>query len=96
MKSFVFAVAAAAVLATPLVSFAQVQTNQQPLTRAEVRADLIRVEQAGYRPTVGTDTNYPTDMQAAEARVAQEEAQAGNTGVGGAQSGSTQSGGSAQ
>jgi hypothetical protein len=84
MKSIIYAVAAASILSMPLVSFAQVQSNQ-PLTRAEVRADLVRLEQAGYRPVAGNDTYYPNDIQAAEARVAQE-------GVGGVQGGSTQSG----
>jgi hypothetical protein len=89
MKSFIYAVAAASILCAPLASFAQVQANQQPLTRAEVKADLARLEQAGYRP-VADDPLYPADIQAAEARVAQE--QAAKSAVGGAPSGSTQSG----
>ena len=84
MKSLIYAVAAASVLSLPVASFAQAQSNQ-PLTRAEVKADLVRVEQAGYRP-LGNDLNYPQDIQAAEQRVAQQQgaAAADNSGVGGA------------
>jgi hypothetical protein len=53
-------------LAVPAVSFAQ--TTDAPITRAQVRADLIQLENAGYRPT-SEDTYYPADIQAAEARV---------------------------
>jgi hypothetical protein len=35
-----------------------------------VRADLVQVEQAGYRPGAGTDVYYPADIQAAEQHVA--------------------------
>lgn len=61
-----FALAASA-LAVPALSFAQ---SNAPLTRAEVRADLIRVEQAGYNPSTSDDANYPADIQAAEAKIA--------------------------
>jgi hypothetical protein len=61
-----FALAAGA-LATPVISFAQ---SNAPLTRADVRADLIRVEQAGYNPSTSNDANYPADIQAAEAKIA--------------------------
>jgi len=91
MKSLIQAVAIAAVLATPVVSFAQ---SSQPLTRAEVRAQLAQIEQAGYSPARGRDPYYPTDIQAAEARVAAQNgtAQAGTSGYGPATSGSSQSG----
>jgi hypothetical protein len=58
---------AASAVAVPAYSFAQ---SNQPLTRAEVRADLVRVEQAGYSPARGDDISYPADAQAAEAKVA--------------------------
>jgi hypothetical protein len=61
-----FALAAGA-LAAPVLSFAQ---SNVPLTRADVRADLVRVEQAGYNPSVNDDATYPADIQAAEAKVA--------------------------
>jgi len=56
----------ALVLATPAMSFAQ--TTDQPVTRAQVRADLIQLENAGWRPN-SQDAFYPNDIQAAEARV---------------------------
>jgi hypothetical protein len=58
---------AAGTLAAPVLSFAQ---SNAPVTRAEVRADLVRVEQAGYNPALGNDNNYPADIQAAEAKIA--------------------------
>ncbi|SDD53037.1 protein of unknown function [Cupriavidus sp. YR651] len=61
-------------LVAPVASFAQ--STQGPVTRAEVRADLIRVEQAGYHPGVGDDSTYPADIQAAEAKIAAEDAAA--------------------
>jgi hypothetical protein len=66
MKALIYAAFAAAVVAAP--SFAFAQASNAPVTRAEVRADLIRVEQAGYNPS-GDDINYPADIQAAEARI---------------------------
>jgi hypothetical protein len=50
------------------------QSASAPLTRAQVRADLIRLEQAGYNPAANDDSNYPADIQAAEARVAAQNA----------------------
>ncbi|HEX3639221.1 MAG TPA: DUF4148 domain-containing protein [Paraburkholderia sp.] len=54
-------------MAAPALSFAQ---SNAPVTRAEVRADLVRVEQAGYTPSSGDQANYPADIQAAEAKIA--------------------------
>ena len=86
MKSLIKAVALAAVLVAPAVSFAQ---SNQPLTRAEVRGQLIQLERAGYRPNVD-DRYYPDDIQAAQARIAQGGAQ--TSGYGPAAAGSSQSG----
>ena len=81
MKALTCILIAAGTLASPGISFAQ---SAAPLTRAEVRADLIRVEQAGYNPSIGTDENYPADIQAAEARVgAQDNLHMANDAVGG-------------
>lgn len=81
---------AAAMLGAPVLSFAQ---SNAPLTHAEVRADLVRVEQAGYTPGAN-DINYPADIQAAETKIAAQDAQQlTNEAVGGvAQNGSTASG----
>jgi hypothetical protein len=73
MKTLISAVAVAvAVLAAPTMSFAQ-QSNA-PLTRAEVQAQLVAVEKAGYNPSDWVD--YPQNLQAAEQRVRDEQATA--------------------
>lgn len=90
MKSIAQAVVIAAALAAPLASHAQVS---QPLTRAEVRANLLDVEQAGYRPSPGLDVNYPNDAQAAERKLAEQRAAgAKETGFGGDAVGTSQAG----
>ncbi len=61
---------AAALVAVPALTFAQ--SIQAPVTRAQVVADLVRVEKAGYDPAANSD-NYPADIQAAEAKVAASE-----------------------
>jgi hypothetical protein len=74
----------AAALAIPAVSFAQ---SNQPLTRAEVKAQLVQVENAGYNP--GMDrTTYPAGIQAAEAKAAAQNGQS----YGGVADGSSASG----
>lgn len=56
-----------ATLAMPLAAFAQ--QSQGGLTRAEVRAQLVELEQTGWRPSE-EGPNYPDEVQAAEAKVA--------------------------
>jgi hypothetical protein len=63
-----FVIIIAATLGAPIVSFAQ--APQTPMTRAQVRTDLRRVERAGYSPARRDDASYPADIQAAEARIA--------------------------
>ncbi|HEY2024832.1 DUF4148 domain-containing protein [Paraburkholderia sp.] len=101
MKSLFKAVAIAAVLAAPVVSFAQ--SSQQPVTRAEVRNQLIQLEQAGYSPATSNDSSYPGDIQAAERRVqaqnpsvAQTQPTADTSGYGAPMNGTSQSGGAVQ
>ncbi|AYQ40477.1 membrane protein [Burkholderia aenigmatica] len=80
MKSLIKAVALAALVAAPVVSFAQ---SQQPLTRAQVRAELVQLEKAGYNPNDWM--NYPENIQAAQAKIAAAQntgAQADATGYG--------------
>jgi D-alanine-D-alanine ligase-like ATP-grasp enzyme len=55
-----------AVLIVPAVSFAQ--TSNGPVTRAEVRAELVQLERAGYQPAA-KQIHYPDEIQAAEQRV---------------------------
>ena len=69
MKSLIKAVAIAAVLGAPLVSYAQ---SNGPLTRDQVKSDLIQYEQAGGRVNLGNDPYYPGDAQGAMQRVAQQ------------------------
>ncbi|MGU7780141.1 DUF4148 domain-containing protein [Burkholderia sp. PU8-34] len=94
MKNLIQAVVVAAALAAPVAVFAQ---NNAPLTRAQVRAELVELEKAGYNPARGEDPNYPQDLQAAEARVAQQHALAqaqgvDNSGVGSAAQGASAAG----
>jgi hypothetical protein len=90
MKSIAQAVVIAAALAAPLAAHAQ---NNEPLTRAQVRADLISVEQAGYWPSRAAELNYPDTIQAAERKIAaQHAATASETGYGDDVSGASQSG----
>jgi hypothetical protein len=91
MKSLIQAVAIAAVLAAPVASFAQ---SNQPVTRAQVRAELVQLEKAGYNPATANDFDYPANIQAAEARVAAQQngAAAQATGYGPAVGASSQAG----
>ncbi|MFP6561456.1 DUF4148 domain-containing protein [Paraburkholderia sp. B3] len=94
MKKLLPAVVVAAMLAAPAISFAQ--SSQQGLTRAEVRAQLVELEQAGYKPQ-SDRVNYPQDLQAAEARVSAEKLANGNTsGYGAPAAGTSESGAPAQ
>lgn len=68
MKSFSKVALILGVLSIPAFAFGQTpaaQTNSAPITRSEVRADLVHLEQAGYRPI---RNQYPADIQAAEAK----------------------------
>jgi type II secretory pathway component HofQ len=87
MKSLIQVVVVAAALVAPVAVFAQ---SNQPLTRAEVKAQLVQLEQTGWRPGDGDRTTYPAQIQAAEAKVAAENGS--TSGVGGAVSGSSESG----
>jgi Domain of unknown function (DUF4148) len=87
MKSLIQAVVVAAALAAPVAVFAQ---SNQPVTRAQVRAELVQLEKAGYNPARGEDPNYPADIQAAEAKVAAQNGAA--SGYGGVVSGSSDAG----
>lgn len=87
MKSLIQAVVVVAALAAPVAVFAQ---SSQPLTRAQVRAELIQLEKAGYNPAARNDATYPAEIQAAEAKVAAQNGAA--SGYGGAVSGSSEAG----
>lgn len=85
MKSVVIAIAAASALSLPLAAFSQTEST---LTRAQVRAELQQLEQAGYDPAKSDDATYPGDIQAAEARISTDN----STAYGGVPSGSSSSG----
>ncbi|MFM0339416.1 DUF4148 domain-containing protein [Paraburkholderia fungorum] len=87
MKVFLQAVAVAAVLSAPIVSFAQGTTE---LSRSQVRAELAQLERAGYHVGDGDNTQYPQQIQAAEARVAAQTAAAKS--YGGVSAGSSDAG----
>ena len=78
-------------LGIPALSYAQ--SSNGPVTRAQVRAQLSALERAGYEPGRADDATYPQDIQAAEARVAmQQAATKPATDIGGTVSGTTKSG----
>ncbi|MXN77012.1 DUF4148 domain-containing protein [Burkholderia sp. 4701] len=92
MKSIIYAAIAASVLATPLASFAQ---SEQGLTRDQVKAELVQLEQNGYKP-LASDSQYPDNIQAAEQRLQPSQpmlAHADTSGYGAAAVGAAQSGG---
>lgn len=91
MKSLMQAVVVAAALVAPVMSYAQ--SDAPRLTRAQVRAELVQLEKAGYNPSNGEDAHYPAQIEAAEAKVAAQNAAA--SGYGGTATGSSQSGGHA-
>lgn len=64
MKSLVFAAVAAAIVSTPLASFAQ---SNAPVTRAQVKAELVQLERNGYNPQA-SDAQYPGNAQTASLR----------------------------
>jgi hypothetical protein len=72
MKSLFNVVALVAAVAAPAAAFAQ---SNAPETRAEVRADLARVQQAGYDPSDWA--HYPQNIEAAQARIAAQNVQHG-------------------
>jgi hypothetical protein len=91
MKTLVCLTLAVSALASPALSCAQLAPS--PVTRAQVRAELARLEQAGYSPSA-EDAYYPADIQAAEAKIAaQNSQQLASSSVGGtAQGGSIEAG----
>jgi FlaG/FlaF family flagellin (archaellin) len=66
MKSTLSAITGIGILIAPLFCFAQ---PTQATTRADVQAQLIQIEHAGYNPARRDDAKYPADIQSAEAKV---------------------------
>jgi hypothetical protein len=81
-KAVIPAIVIASAVAAPTFAFAQ---SNGPLTRAQVKAELVQLEAAGYNPS-SDKTQYPRNIQAAEARVAAQNASSGYGGVAGGSS----------
>jgi len=81
MKHALFALSFCVGLASaPLASFAQSTQASAGVTRAQVRAELAQLEEAGYTP--GADAyDYPDNLLAAEARVQAKRAQSAAAGA---------------
>lgn len=90
MKSLIKGVVVVATLAASATVFAQSQSNTR-ITREQVRAELVQLEQAGYRVGDGYQAHYPAAIQAAEARVAAQN-NVGTSAYGGSVAGSSESG----
>jgi len=67
MKTPIQTIALIVALAAPFASFAQ---SSSPVTRAEVREQLIQLEKAGYIPGATDAYAYPQNARAAEEIVA--------------------------
>lgn len=87
IQSLIVAVA----MVAPVAAFAQASHANQPLTRAQVQAELVQLEKAGYTPA-RNDLHYPDDIQAAQARVDAQNAQNAGSAYGGVANGSSASG----
>ncbi|MEI7297373.1 DUF4148 domain-containing protein [Paraburkholderia tropica] len=61
---------AALIVASAIAAPAFAGADAPALTRAQVRAELVQLQAAGYGHSRGEDANYPVEIQAAEARVA--------------------------
>src|SRR5258705_11732314 len=61
---------AALIVASAIAAPAFAGTDAPALTRAQVHAELVQLQAAGYDQSRGEDANYPVEIQAAGARVA--------------------------
>lgn len=86
MKSFISAVVVASALIVPAISFAQ-QANV-PLTRAQVRAEIVTAQKAGL--LYQNDTEYPKTVPQSGTAVATSEPSSQD--VGGLNAGSSDAG----
>ena len=89
MKRFLCAVSAITLLIVSTLTSASAQTST--ITRAQVRADLIQLERAGYRPA-SKGLHYPADIQAAEAKIHGGNASNASSAYGGVSAGTANSG----
>lgn len=68
MKLIIKACFIAGVVLSPAFAFAQ---SIAPLTRDQVRADLVQLEDAGYNPTNSCTGDCPGSLRRAEASLSQ-------------------------
>lgn len=74
-------------LSAPALAEAQA-APPSPVTRAEVRGQLVRLESVGYRPA-RNDVHYPDSLQAAEAKLDAATSGVGGTGAARAEAGTS-------
>lgn len=86
MHTLIVAMAATA----PIAALAQADATA-PATRAQVKHELVQLENAGYSP-LGSSVDYPSALQAAEARSAAQAGDAVATTYGGQTAGSSAAG----
>jgi hypothetical protein len=84
MKTLVHTICAVAVIAVPIASLAQ---SEGALTRAQVQAEIAQLQQAGFNPANANTVDFPSNMQAADPRAADQ-----GSGYGPATNGSSQMG----
>ncbi|HEY3598556.1 MAG TPA: DUF4148 domain-containing protein [Paraburkholderia sp.] len=83
--------AVAVVIGLPVAAHAQ--ESGSTVTRAQVRAELVQLENVGYTPGRANNPHYPADIQAAELAVAsQRDAGLNIASMGGVRSTSSESG----
>ncbi len=70
---------AALLIAVSASVAAPVFAGESTVTRAQVRAELAALQQAGYQPNRPNDPNYPTNIQAALKRIRDDGAVAADT-----------------
>ena len=66
MKTIATLLVGAAALTAPFLSFAQ--STDHSVSNAQVRADLVQLEQAGYTPFTAADPRYSEEIQIADAQ----------------------------
>ena len=76
-KTFIPVIALVSMLALPTIASAN---SNGPLTREQVRAELVQLQQAGYDRTHG-DAHYPTHLQDSLKSMAAQQALSGHGGV---------------
>ncbi|CAI8696542.1 DUF4148 domain-containing protein [Burkholderia cepacia] len=86
---------AALLVAVSAAVVAPANASESTVTRAQVRAELAALQQAGYLPNRPNDPNYPDNLQAALSRIRDNGVAAADTmasGYGNDADGATQSG----